>query len=246
MNNGMLEGKPVSKETLKQIGRKIIGLLISLFIMLSLLYIISLVFPKKQKSVAQKGTDVTFRDGDIIFQQISGELPEIISDVTESPINHCGLIFVREDGVYVLEASDKVKFTPLKEWVSNGVDKKIALLRHKKANGDLIDQILIQAKVFIGNPYDYQFSMDDEKIYCSELVYKAYRDGGAGSLCLLRKLGDLNYKGHEEYIKELMKGKIPLDLEIVTPVDIYSSEKLEVIYDDFREPRHTPVNKNKK
>lgn len=233
MNKGLLEGKPVSKETLKQIGRKIISLLITLFVMLSILYIISLVLPGRQKSIEQKGTDVTFKDGDIIFQEISGEFGERISAITGSPINHCGIIFFREDEVFVLEAADRVKFTPLKEWILNGVDKKIALLRYKKANDDLIATVLIQAKKFRGHPYDYQYSMDDEKIYCSELVYKAYKDGAGIQLCPLRKLKDLDYRGHEEFIKKLMNGKLPLDLEIVTPVDIYQSEKLDVIYNDF-------------
>ncbi|MCD4783006.1 MAG: hypothetical protein K8T10_04150 [Candidatus Eremiobacteraeota bacterium] len=233
MNKGLLNGKPVSKVTLKQIGRNIIGLLITLFVMLSILYVVSLILPKKQQSIAQKGTDVTFRDGDIIFQEISGELGGEISAITGSPINHCGLIFFKEGELLVLEAADQVKLTPLKEWIFNGVDKKIALLRYKMANDNLISTVLIEAEKFRGNPYDYQYSMDDENIYCSELVYKAYKNGAGVKLCPLKKLRDLDYKGHEEFIKKLTNGKLPLDREIITPVDIYKSEKLYVIYNDF-------------
>jgi len=33
---------------------------------------------------------------------------------------------------------------------------------------------------YLGRPYDYRYQLDDESIYCSELIYKSFRDATNG------------------------------------------------------------------
>lgn len=82
-------------------------------------------------------------------------------------------------------------------------------------------------------PYDIQYDMDDEKIYCSELIYKAAINGADLELGNLVQLGDLNWQPHEAFIRYITGGDLPLEREMITPEDIVRSDKVDTIYSSF-------------
>ena len=47
-------------------------------------------------------------------------------------------------------------------------------------------------RAFHGRPYDHHCAMDDESIYCSELIWKAYRHVTAEALGETQTLGELD------------------------------------------------------
>jgi hypothetical protein len=179
-----------------------------------------------------KSKKIKFGDGDIIFQQLKGELPNQISEITGSPINHCGLIVVKGNDIFVLEAAAKVVLTPIETWTRRGNDRKFALLRAKTQDDKTAENVVKCGDKFLGRPYDFEYRLDDENIYCSELVYKAYKKGAGIKVGNLTPLERLNYKGHEEFIRKLT-GELPLEREIITPVELYKSKYFTKIYDDF-------------
>jgi uncharacterized protein YycO len=231
------------------IRNKIIGLFFALIILFFLLTLQSRLLSdtpvKPVRNLDQKGfglekqgmeQNIVFRDGDIIFNQTRGELSERIAAVTGSRLTHCGLIFVEEDKIYVIEASETVRIVPVEKWVQSGVDKKFALLRDGSLTQQQKEQIVREGKRFLERPYDFKFQLDDEEIYCSELVYKAYKNGADIILEHPKRLKDLNYRGHEEYIRSITPGgELKLEREVITPLQIYKSRKLVKIYDDFNE-----------
>ncbi len=83
----------------------------------------------------------------------------------------------------------------------------------------------------LGRPYDTRYKMDDERIYCSELIYKAYhRDAtGGGQAVQLVRLGDLKCWAYEQTIIELEGGSPPLDREMITPRDLALAPQLEMV-----------------
>ncbi len=227
------------KEILKKIASGALGLFVSLLVMMLLVYLVSLTMgtggkkdvtpllsPKSQE-------EVNFKDADVIFQQSSGELSEKIKAITGSPLTHCGMIVIRDENIMVLEAGEKVVFTPVKDWVHKGIDKRFLLMRSISLNDDKIADCVREGIKFKGKPYDYAYDWDDAHIYCSELIYKSYFNGAQIKLCPFVKLGELKYQGHEDFIKNLMKGELPLDKKLITPVDLSVSEELKVIYNDF-------------
>jgi hypothetical protein len=83
---------------------------------------------------------------------------------------------------------------------------------------------------YLGRPYDIRYRMDDEKIYCSELVYKAFRDATAGQqLGTLVKFGDMNWGPYETLIRQI-EGDVPVDREMITPRDLAKARQLQPIF----------------
>lgn len=227
----MFEDRAPSKEDLKKLAKTLMGLLFSVILMFVLLYLVQIAIDEKDKTgVKKQPVEITFKDGDVIFQSLDNELNRRIAAITESPITHCGIIVVKEDQVWVLEASDYVVLTPIEEWIGRDAKHRFILSRPVNMGSEAIAKVIAEGKSFMGRPYDYQFDWDDEYLYCSELVYKAYKRGAGVELCPFVALGSLNYQGHEDYIKDLMKGSLPLDRKLITPVDLYRSESLEEVF----------------
>ena len=73
---------------------------------------------------------------------------------------------MKDNSPYVLEASNVVKLTPLKQWIKRGRFEKITSIRVLDN-----DNVKIKYKKYLGKPYDLAFRFDNDKYYCSELVY---------------------------------------------------------------------------
>ena len=72
----------------------------------------------------------------------------------------------------------------------------------------------------MGRPYDYRYAPGASEIYCSELVFDAYRDAYGVELGAWDRLGDLNWKPHEGLIKWTEQGAVLLDRRIITPIGL--------------------------
>ena len=176
---------------------------------------------------------VDIRPGDIIFQDIHGKLFRVIEEVSGSRLTHCGII-VRKDGeLYVLEAIGPVMLTPLKEWVHRGIGSRFAVVRLKPSFRKAIPDIIRAGYTYLNRPYDIQYEWDDEKIYCSELVYKAVEDATGQRLAELVRLGDLSWQRHQTFIRTISGGDLPLDRRMVTPGDLADSDKVALVFSSF-------------
>ena len=86
----------------------------------------------------------------------------------------------------------------------------------------------------VGKKYDIYFGWSDERIYCSELVWKIYNEALGIEIGPLKKMKDFDLT--HERVKEIMEkryGKnIPLDETVVSPGDIFDSDKLVTIEED--------------
>ncbi len=177
--------------------------------------------------------NIHIRHGDFIFQHLPGPLTEMVAAVTQSPYSHCGIIVKRGEQWFVLEAIGPVKFTPIDEWISRGVNDKFTIVRLKEAYQPRIPRIVRQAERYLNRPYDIQYEWDDRKIYCSELIYKAAWEGAGIPLARFVKLGDLSWRPYEEDIRDIAGGYVPLDREMITPEDLALSDKVQTVYSSF-------------
>ncbi|MCK5581309.1 MAG: hypothetical protein KAJ18_08560 [Candidatus Omnitrophica bacterium] len=184
--------------------------------------------------------NIDIREGDFIFQHLPGKLLRIISDVTQSQYSHCGIIVKKNNKFYVLEAIGPVKETPLNQWISYGIKDQFTIVRLKKHYQKNIPQIIKAAYQFQGLPYDIQYEWDDQKIYCSELIYKAAKRGAGIELANFKRLGELNWQPHQDFIRYIANGELPLNRAMITPEDVAFSEKVHVVYSSF--PAKTSAN----
>lgn len=136
---------------------------------------------------------------------------------------HVGIIDCREDGIYVLEASSKkgVTETPLDVFK----EREGNLSYYRVVSGEIDpEQVIENAKSFIGQPYDFLYLPDNESLYCSELVYESYTDAEgkpifeAHPMNFRDKDGNMPefwtnlFKEHNEEIPEGVLGTNPNDL----------------------------------
>ena len=129
--------------------------------------------------------------------------------------------------------------TKFEDWITHGENNDYVVKRLKNASTILTTSTLQKMKnygnKFDNKNYDLYFEWSDDKIYCSELIWKIYKNGAGIELCKLEKLKNFNLKNKtvETILKERYGNNIPLEENVVAPSQIVESEKLETIIDTY-------------
>jgi hypothetical protein len=93
-----------------------------------------------------------------------------------------------------------------------------------------IPEIIVAAERYKGRPYDIHYALDDVKIYCSELLWKATRDAAGTKLGRLQTLSELNWQPYESVIRSIENGSLPLDREMITPRAVTEDPRLKEVF----------------
>lgn len=182
--------------------------------------------------------EAAFADGDLIFQTSRSGQSLAIQRATGSVYSHCGLIYREQGGMVVLEAVQPVKTTPLAEWIARGEGGQYVVKRLKDADRVLTPAALGRMKAegrrFLGKDYDLAFGWSDEKIYCSELIWKVYQRATGVEVGELERLGDFDLT--DAAVKAKMKERygpgIPLDETVISPAAIFRSGRLTTVWSE--------------
>lgn len=175
------------------------------------------------------------REGDLIFQTSRSSQSKAIQLATKSKYSHCGIVFKEGDSFYVFEAVQPVKRTPLAQWIARGEKGEYVVKRLKNAEQTLTPEVLQKMKEigkgFYGKNYDLAFEWTDEKIYCSELIWKIYKRSAGIEIGNLEKLGDFDLSSEQvkRKIKERYGNKIPTEELVISPASIFESELLTTV-----------------
>jgi len=175
------------------------------------------------------------QNGDLIFQTSLSGQSQAIQLATKSKYSHCGLIYKSGENYYVFEAVQPVKLTPLDKWIARGKDGKFIIKRLKNAETVLTTATLEKLKTigdqFRGKSYDLTFEWSDEKIYCSELIWKIYQRATGLEIEKLQKLKDLDLSNQmvQSKMKERYGNRIPLNETVISPAAIFDSELLTTV-----------------
>jgi len=179
--------------------------------------------------------DVPWKDGDLIFQTSLSSQSRAIQLATHSAYSHCGLLFQQKGKWYVLEAVQPVKSTPLAAWIKRGKDGHYVLKRLKNAqnilNSTVLQKMQAVGKSFLGKKYDLTFEWSDDKIYCSELIWKVYQRGAGIEIGPLQRLRDfdLTHPTVQQKMRERYGANLPLDEYVISPAALFDAELLETV-----------------
>jgi hypothetical protein len=91
------------------------------------------------------------------------------------------------------------------------------------------------AKKQLGKNYDSKFQWSDNKMYCSELVWKIYKEIGV-ELCEVKQFSDYdldNSLAVSAINKRYKNSNFNLSEKVVAPSDLFNSDKLKVIVDTY-------------
>lgn len=141
----------------------------------------------KQNPVSTSISNFELKSGDLLFQDSDcGPFCDAIEKVTYgvegAQFSHVGLV-VRNDStgnLVVLEAvTEGVIETNLEDFFNRSFDEegkpKIFVGRLKNKFSELIKPAIFEAKSKLNKPYDDVFDIKNDKYYCSELIYLAFK-----------------------------------------------------------------------
>lgn len=185
-----------------------------------------------------KDSEFHFRNGDLVFQTSLSDQSKAIQIATKSEYSHCGIVYKKGEDIFVFEAVQPVKLTPLKKWIERGKRRHFVVKRLKNEglldNRDNLERLRTEGEKFLGKDYDLTFEWSDDRIYCSELIYKVFDRALDVKLGELQPLKDfdlsnpiVNKKMKERYGKD-----IPLREKVISPHSIFESDKLIKVYEE--------------
>lgn len=192
------------------------------------------------------------KTGDIVFQKTTTSASDAIMLASGTEYTHVGIVEIDKAGrPVVIEAVGPVQTVPLEKWIDKGVGSRVTIKRVKGLGEAQARQATANARRYLGRPYDHFFYETRDQIYCSELVYAAFKDGPGITVGREEKVRDLNidtsaaqkliaqrWKSHP-----LCKAKraktfdacyaLILDQTLVTPASIARDPQMEMIYTSF-------------
>jgi uncharacterized protein YycO len=123
----------------------------------------------------------------------------------------------------------------MQEWIDRGEDALFVVKRLKNANRILTTEAKHKMKQvgngYKGKNYDIYFEWSDDRIYCSELVWKIYKQACGIELGKLERLKnfDLSSRPVKEKVTERYGSKIPMEEFVISPESIYQSDQLVTV-----------------
>ena len=187
------------------------------------------------KELFQTDNFENLQTGDIIFQTSKSYQSKAIQLATHSKYSHVGILYEENTVLYVYEAIQPVKMTLLTEWIKRGKDSHYVVKRLKNAAEILNPNTILKLKKvgekYINKDYDSYFEWSDEKIYCSELVWKIYKEATGIEIGKLERLADFDFSSQivKQAMKERYQNTIPLNEKVISPEAIFRSDKLITI-----------------
>ena len=177
------------------------------------------------------------QNGDLIFvgaqtEELSGAINRVTKINDETNFDHVGLIEKTTDSIFVLHAAPMggSQREEIHHFYTSQSEKKnkIVIYRLKNEYQSTIPYAITKAKTMLGKPYNWLYILNDDELYCSDFVERAFRDDKVFELI------PMNFKNKETGIIDKFwidfyrkKGKeVPQDEPGTNPNQLATSEKL--------------------
>jgi hypothetical protein len=118
---------------------------------------------------------LALQEGDLLFQTSSSGQSAAIAEAQAHPATHVGIAMQEDGRWWVLEAVGPVRRTSLSTFRNRGTKGAMVVMRDPRLSPSQRTELVAAARVDLGKPYDIHFTDSDDRIYCSELVARAYQ-----------------------------------------------------------------------
>lgn len=172
---------------------------------------------------------VSLQDGDVVLQASRSARSTLIRKASNSPYSHVGLVEVTAAGIFVIEAAGPVARTPWATWVARGESGRFTVLRPKALDEAARRRVVRAALKNLGKPYDARYRWDDERLYCSELVVKAFAQGANRTVGRQQLVKELSLSSSE--LAYAAKLGVSPEQKLVTPGSLYEDDSFERVYE---------------
>jgi hypothetical protein len=193
-------------------------------------------------NLTKENSEFQLKVGDILFQDLdSSPLCDAIELVTPgykgANFSHIGLIVSEAGELKVLEAlPPKVMLTTIDDFLTRSFDKngspKVIVGRLKNQYKSSVSSAINFAKEKLGVKYDEVFLLNNERYYCSELIYEAFEKDSIFSLQPMTFLHP-ETKDTLETWKKYYSGlgiEIPQNKLGINPGIMSLSDKIEIVH----------------
>ena len=125
------------------------------------------------------------QNGDLIFvgaqtEELSGAINRVTKINDETNFDHVGLIEKTTDSIFVLHAAPMggSQREEIHHFYTSQSEKnnKIVIYRLQKEYQSTISHAIKKAKTMLGKPYNWLYILNDDELYCSDFVERAFRD----------------------------------------------------------------------
>lgn len=176
------------------------------------------------------------KTGDLIFQTQVGRSQSLAIQVaTLSPYNHVGIVSIENGHVYVYEASSSVKKVKIEDFVDRrGTGRRFVVYRHEDLEEGNQRRIISYARASLGKRYDSYLSWTNNRMYCSELAYKAFAYAGY-DLEETRKIGDMKFAllAGSLIPHSYRASQFNMDHEVVAPSHLSRDNNFEKVFQNW-------------
>jgi len=186
-------------------------------------------------------TNFKLKEGDLLFQDLdSSPLCEAIESVTSGynnyDVSHIGFVINVNDELKVLEAiPPEVKLTALDTFLFRSTDSnnnpKVFVGRLNEKFKNVIPAAVEYCQSRLEFAYDEFFLMNNNKYYCSELIYESFK---SNNIFKLEKMNFNNLDGGQNEIWEKYFDKlnmtIPQDSLGINPAAMSKSKNINIIH----------------
>lgn len=199
-------------------------------------------------SCAEADGEFALRNGDLLFQVGGGsEMGAAIQDATARggvlPFTHAALAEVTPGGeVWIIEATGDrgVCRTAPEDFLARSarIDGRPAVVVCRvDADEEVIAAAVERAAGFVGQPYDWYYMPDNERIYCSELIYESYLHADGGHMFTARPMNfraaDGSMPRFWEELFESLGEPVPEGVDGTNPADMSQESCLRLVYRYF-------------
>ena len=210
-----------------------------LFPIFLLLFTLTMNSCTQTKSITEKEiiSLKNIQNGDLIFvgaqtEELSGAINRVTKINDETNFDHVGLIEKTTDSIFVLHAAPMggSQREEIHHFYTSQSEKnnKIVIYRLQKEYQSTISHAIKKAKTMLGKPYNWLYILNDDELYCSDFVERAFRDDKVFELI------PMNFKNKETGIIDNFwidfyrkKGKeVPQDEPGTNPNQLATSDKL--------------------
>lgn len=176
-------------------------------------------------------------DGDLVFHASASEQARFLRVATGSTLTHVGLIDVRGDEAWVVEAVQPVRVTRLAAFRDRYGDPRVAVKRVPGLDDADRASVVKQARKWVGGDYDRRFDWSDARMYCSELVWKAYDRALGLQIAAVRTFGDhalFRVLASTDFARARWgDGGPDPAMKVVSPADLFAAEESFVVVDQL-------------
>lgn len=187
---------------------------------------------------ASNPLDKLITEGDIILIRSQSEQAAAIAEGTNSIWTHVGIIVKRSGDWHVAEAVGPLAVKPLSAFIGRSKNKTYKIVRNQRFSQKMLPK-LYAALYKYNQPYDIFFEYSDERIYCSELVYKVFRDVTGSGVGRIQKMKELRLDG--PYVSKLIEERLTAigkelnpEEPIITPVGLLDDNNLSLIHESIQ------------